>query len=317
MNKVKTVIGIISFNDKHYLKKMLPTIAGIPDTHVVILDNANNDEVKDFIEKEYPKIDFIRHKEGNTGFGKGHNYIIEKSPDSDYFFCVNNDILIDERGFKACVKHLDENKEICMVGAKLHHWDYENDKKTNIIDTLGIVGSCGHHFWDRGQGKEDKGQYDSTINDVFGVSGAAFFFRRSRIKELHGTSYTLFDENIFMYKEDVDLAYRMRWQDMGITFLPDVLGYHARTLGKGATRSFFLSKMSYKNHRIMLKNNLSHKYSLKTEFSTFVYELAKFLFYLVTKPKVAFELFNVMKMKDIHEPQRKISPKKMESYFLK
>ncbi|MFC1655722.1 glycosyltransferase [Patescibacteria group bacterium] len=316
MEKVKTVIGIISFNDKHYLEKMLPTIVDFENTHIVILDNAGNDEIKKFIEKEYPQIDFIRHKDGNTGFGKGHNYIVEMSPASDYYFCVNNDILIEKEGFEACVKHLDEDEETCVVAAKLHHWDFENDKKTDIIDTLGVVGSKAHHFWDRGQGKKDKGQYDATINDVFGVSGAAFFIRRSCIFKLHGSQHTIFDENIFMYKEDVDLAYRMRWQGMKISFLKNVLGYHARTLGKGKKKSLFEATMSYKNHRILLRNNFSKKYSLKTKVSVFVYEMAKFLYYRLTKPEVAGEYFKVRKMKNLEKPEMKITPKEMESYFL-
>ncbi len=316
MKKVKTIIGIISFNDKHYLEKMLPTIVDFENTHIVILDNAGNNEIKQFIENSYPQIDFIRHKEGNIGFGRGHNYIVKNSPASDYYFCVNNDILIEKDGFDACVKHLDENKEDCVVAAKLHHWDFKNNKKTDIIDTLGVIGNRPHHFWDRGQGRKDKGQYDNTINNIFGVSGAAFFIRRSCIFQLHGSNYTIFDENIFMYKEDIDLAYRMRWLGMKISFLKNVLGYHARTLGKNKKKSLFEATMSYKNHRIMLRNNFSKKYSLNTKVSVFVYEITKFLYYLVTKPKVAAEYFKIRRMKNLKISEKKITSKKMESYFL-
>ena len=87
--KVKTVIGIISYNDIHYLEKVLPIITSLPDSHSVILDNATNDDVKNFVAKHYPHVDFIRHPDGNTGFSKGHNYIVEKAPASDYYFCFS------------------------------------------------------------------------------------------------------------------------------------------------------------------------------------------------------------------------------------
>ena len=259
---------------------------------------------------------YLRHPNGNIGFSKGHNYILKKTPDSKYYFCLNTDILVEKSGYSACVKALDKDENLCMVSGKLYHWDFENDNKTNVIDTLGIVGSRGHHFWDRGQGKIDKGQYDGTINNVFGISGAAFFIRRACIKQLHGRDNQLFDETIFMYKDDVDLAYRMRWQNLKIKFLPKVLGYHARTLGKGKKKSLFEAKNSYKNHIIMLRSNVSGKYGLQTELSIFMYETLKFLYYLFTKPKVLAVIPQAFKAK-VQKSKRTISPKAMEKYFLK
>jgi len=317
---MKTIIGILSFNDLHYLKKVLPLIHKLPDSRIIILDNAHNDEVKSFIEKEYPEIKYLRHKEGNVGFGNGHNYILEHAPESEYYFCLNNDILINPEGFEECIKYLDEHKQTAMISGKLYHWDFKNDKKTNIIDTVGIVGNRAHSFWDRGQGKEDKGQYDNSINNIFGISGAAFIIRREVIKKMQRGSASecaLFDPNFFMYKEDIDLSYRLRWIGVKIIMLNTILGWHARTLAKGSKKTQFLALMSYKNHLIMLRNNLSSGYSLYTRFLTFIYEKAKFLFYLVTKPKVALELFTVLKMKNIHKSKRTADPKTIEKFLLK
>jgi GT2 family glycosyltransferase len=315
MQKVKTVIGIISYNDRHYLEGILPIIAKLPDTHVIILDNACNDEIKDFIKSEYPQFDFIRHPDSNIGFGRGHNFILKNAPKSDYFFCLNPDIYLEEEGYKACVKHLDAHKDIAMLSGKLYHWDMDKNEKTKIIDTLGIVGTRGHKFWDRGQNKIDKGQYDNSLNNIFGISGAAFFIRRDIISQLHGNNYMLFDEAFFMYKEDIDLSYRLRWLGLKIHMLPDVLGYHDRTLGKGQKKSFFLAKQSYWNHLLMLKNNFSNRFSMMAKWHTFVYEFVKFFYYLVTKPKVAMEFFKIFKFKT-KKGERKIKPKKMESYLL-
>lgn len=316
-NNVKIVIGIVSYNDKHYLEKTLPLFKNLKESKIVILDNAHNDEIRKFLEQEYPQIIFLRHPKGNIGFGKGYNYILEKSPNSEYLFCVNGDILIETKAFDTCISYLDQNKNTCMCSGKLHYWDFEKNEKTDVIDTLGIVGTKAHHFWDRGQGKKDKGQYDNSINKIIGISGAAFIIRRSCIKQLFGDSNKLFDENIFIYKEDIDLAYRMRWLDMKITFLNEVLGYHDRTLPMGKKKSPFLAKESYKNHLIMLKNNFSSHFSLNTKLFTFMLEFLKFFYYLFTKPKVAMQLFQVLKMKKIYKSNRKISPKKMESYLLK
>lgn len=313
---IKTVIGLISYNDKHYLEKALPELIDLPGASVVILDNAQNDEIEKYLKENFPQVTYLRHPEGNTGFSKGHNYILKKAPKSKYYFCLNTDILIEKDGYTVCLKALDEDENLCMTSGKLYHWDFENDKKTKIIDTLGIVGSRGHHFWDRGQGKVDEGQYDETIDKVFGVSGAAFFIKRVCIKKLHGKDDQLFDETIFMYKDDVDLAYRMRWQNLKIKFLPNVLGYHARTLGKGKKKSLFEAKNSYKNHLIMLRSNVDKKYKIQTKLSIFMYEVIKFLYYLLTKPKVLLVIPEAFKVK-LKKSKRTISTKEMEKYFLK
>jgi GT2 family glycosyltransferase len=314
---VKTVIGIVSFNDKKYLSKTLPLISGLPDSKVLILDNAGNDEIKKMIREKFPQFTFIRHKKGNIGFSKGHNYILENSPGSEYYFCLNSDILLEEKAFKSCIYHLDNNSDTCITSAKLHHWDFHENKKTNIIDTVGIIGNRAHHFWDRGQGKTDEGQYDDTLNNIFGISGAAFIIRRSKIKKIHGESEKLFDTNIFMYKDDVDLAYRLRWLGEKIVMLKDVLGYHARTLPRGKKKNYFEARMSYRNHLIMLRNNFSPKYSIKTKWHTFVYELSKFFFLLFTKPGICKELYRVYFNVDIYKSKKEIKPKKMEKFLLK
>lgn len=313
---MKTIIGIISYNDLHYLEKTLPTIYSLPDSKIIILDNAGNDEIKKFVKRKYPKIEFIRHKDVNIGFSKGHNYILEKSPKSDYYFCLNSDILIEKDGFNACIDFLDKNKDVCIASSKLYYWDFIHDKKTNIIDTLGIIGNTSHHFWDRGQGKIDNGQYDNAINNVFGISGAAFIIRRSCVKKLHGSDHKIFDENIFMYKDDVDLAYRMRWQALQIQFLPNVLGYHARTASRRSKKSNLVLKMSYRNHLILMRNNFSFRYSLHTKLMTFLYEILRFFYFLIKSPKVVSEFVNVRKMKNIHKAKKIISPRKMEKFLL-
>ncbi len=313
---IKTVIGLISYNDKHYLDKSLLILMDLPDAEIVVLDNAQNKETENYIKKNFPKVKYITHPEGNTGFSKGHNYILKKSPESKYYFCLNTDILIEKNGYAACIKALEEDKTLAMASGKLYHWDFSGDKKTKVIDTLGIIGNCGHHFWDRGQGKLDEGQYDETINNIFGISGAAFFVNRDCIKKIHGDKNKLFDETIFMYKDDVDLAYRMRWLGLKIKFLPDILGYHARTLGKGKKKSLFEAKNSYKNHLIMLRSNVSGKYKIQTKLSIFMYEAAKFLYYLFTNPRVLSVIPEAFRV-NVKKSGRVITPREMEKYFLR
>ena len=46
---IKTAIGIISYNDKHYLEKSLPILSELPNVKITILDNAENEEIRRFV----------------------------------------------------------------------------------------------------------------------------------------------------------------------------------------------------------------------------------------------------------------------------
>jgi GT2 family glycosyltransferase len=312
----KVAIGMISYNDLHFLKKALPEfmeLCAYNDTKIYILDNAQNHEIHEFLKKKYPKIQYLTHPDGNTGFGKGHNYLIKKSCPSKYYFCVNSDIEIDKKGYKKCIDALDDDPNLFMVSGKLHHWDFKNNKKTDRIDTIGIVGDRSHNFYDWHQMEKDKGPYDDK--KLFGISGAAFIIRHSMIREIYGDEDYLFDENMFMYKEDVDLAYKIQWLGMNMRMMDSVLGYHARTLYRKKKKSVFEKNMSYRNHLIMLFNNYSKKFSIWTKLAILWYEKKKFFYYLFTSPKVAFHLFSVLKMKKqkkLRIAKKKVPPKQIE-----
>jgi GT2 family glycosyltransferase len=126
----------------------------------------------------------------------------------------------------------------------------------------------------------------------------------------------LFDENFFMYKEDIDLSYRMRWQNLKMDFLPDVLGYHHRTVSKSKKKSQFEAKQSYNNHLILLRNNFTLKMPFSFVYQTIIYEFLKALYYLFKNPKVLKQFKSAFKIK-LHKSKKTIPPVKVSKYFLK
>jgi len=297
----KTLIGVLSYNDLHYLEESLKVVESLRQSlpaDVVVLDTAENDEVKAFVEINYPEFDYTRHKDGNIGYGNAYNEMLRLHPGHDYYLVYTSDVLLNEPVVKQLLNRMKADPKLVMCAGKMHYWDFENKRKTNTIDTLGIVAEKRHHFHELGSGENDEGQYDDQLNSVFGISGAAFLFRTSVAWDLYENNYQLFDDRMWMYKEDVNLAYRLKWLGMKVQVFPEVWGWHARTVANREGQSHMaLSKSdrakpgygrlhSYKNHLLMLKNNLTWKLGPGILIRVLIYEKLKALFLLLTHPKV-------------------------------
>jgi GT2 family glycosyltransferase len=297
----KVLIGVLSYNDLHYLKESLPVVESLRlnlPADVVVLDTAHNDEVKKFVGKEFPEFDYVRHKDGNIGYGNAYNEMLRLHPGHDFFLVYTSDVLLDEPTVKSYVERMKKDKDLDMCAGKMHFWDLENMRKTQIIDTLGIIGEKRHHFHELGSGERDEGQFDDQLGAVFGISGAAYLIRTSSVWDLHGNNWQIYDDRMWMYKEDVDLAYRVKWLGKKVQVFPEVWGWHARTVANregqsnmalaraDKTKPGYGRIHSYKNHILMLKNNFSWRLGIGIILRTLIYEKLKAIFMLFRHPKV-------------------------------
>jgi GT2 family glycosyltransferase len=328
--KAKVLIGLLSYNDLHYMKEVVPILEELrkelPAT-VAVIDTAHNDEVRDFFKKKYPGIEYFRHEEGNIGYGRGNSEIIRKFSGYDYYLCCTNDVLLNVSVVKRIVKSMEDDKSITMAVGKLYHWDFANHRKTKLIDSFGIIGEKRHHFHDRGQGEEDRGQYDASLNEVFGISGATFIVRTSVIPKLHGSDWELFDPRMWMYKEDIDLSYRLRLLGEKILISPRTWGWHARTVANTNGQSLsnlakaqdgkadYSRRHSYKNHILLLKNHFSLSYGFSVFSKMFLFEIMKAVYMLFRHPTVFFAGLKTLLFVRGRRINKPVSAKKMLTYF--
>ncbi len=328
----KILIGLVTYNDQSFLEKSLAPLLEIQDrlnADVVLLDTAWNKEVREFIHKNYPSFEYIRHPDGNIGYGRSYNEILKhkKSSHYDFFLVVTSDVLLNVSTVETFIKRMHKDPSIAMSAGKLYFWDFKNGKRTNQIDTLGIVAKRNHHFYDRGQGEEDRGQYDEALEQFFGISGAVFLIRMDVIPLLHGEPHLLFDEAFWMYKEDIDLSYRLRWLGAKIRLFPEVWGWHARTISNLVGQSLpgllksdsgkkdYARWHSYRNHFLLLKNHFTLSFGLAMFLKMFIYESLKAFYMLFRSPKTFFEGMKVLFFASRKPSLRRISPDEMRSFF--
>ena len=87
------------------------------------------------------------------------------------------------------------------------------------INSTGICISRSGAAWDRGMFEPDRGQYDLE-EEVFGPCAGAALYRKEMLEEIG-----LFDEDFFLYMEDVDLAFRGRLAGWKCIYVPEAKVY--------------------------------------------------------------------------------------------
>ena len=261
-------VVIIGYNSKKYLEKCFGSIAKqtMPADEVVYVDNDSEDGSVTWVEDHYPETTIIANKH-NKGYAIAANQGIEVA-ETDYVMIANPDLILTSKYFEECLKVIKRDHQIAAITGKLMQYA---DGKTDIIDSTGLVCFRDRHVVDRGQGFKDKGLFEKT-EEVFGVSGAAPIYSRKAINDA-SIMGEVFDNDFFMYKEDVDLSWRLRLFGYKCYYTPHGVAYHVRGTGvkknythtqvaKGRkSLSKFQRSLSFKNQHLMqIKNELWPSY---------------------------------------------------------
>ncbi|MFH0873982.1 MAG: glycosyltransferase family 2 protein [Candidatus Komeilibacteria bacterium] len=291
MTRPKVAISLVTYNSEKYIPYILPAIAKqkFKDWQLFILDNQSSDETVKAIREEAINCKLLEQRY-NMGFSRAHNAVINWS-DSDYLLVLNADVLLAEDYLAKLVEFLDKHPEVASVSGKLLRWDFDNKELSNIIDSYGLEIDKRYYVKNKLQGASDSQTYQS--GQVFGLSGTAALYRRqaleaTKIPKINNPDlYEYFDEDFFAYKEDVDLAWRLRLNGWEHYVLADAVAYHDRTISSD-NNSFrrrrsrrLINVLSYCNHLAMIKKNSFSSLTWRFFPRLALYESAKWLYLLI------------------------------------
>ncbi len=278
-NKLVSV-NILTYNAQDLIGPCLRSILKqtYDNIEVLVIDNASTDKTLDVIRRISPKIRIIRNK-NNLGLSIGYNTGIRESK-GEYVLCLNQDVVLDGDFVKNAIEAIEVDDKIAAVQGKLYK--IENFRgltsENRVLDTTGLIMFKNRRIVNQGQGEKDKGQYKR--GEIFGVDGAAPLYRRSALEDIklpifkggvpQTNRFEYFDEDFFMYKEDVDLSWRFRLYGWKAIYEPEAVGYHLRGAGEKAVRNYiaivkerrkisgFAKYYAFKNQRLVqIKNELA------------------------------------------------------------
>ena len=268
----KVSIIIIHYNTPQYLKSCFEGIFSqtYPNIELIFIDNNSMDKSGlEFVREEYGGRESLKivPNEDNLGYAKAANQGIKMGIDggADYLVITNPDIIYTSTYFEKIIARMEQDNKIAAITGKVYKYDFDRNQPTNIIDTAGLFAYKNRRIIDDGQGLIDEGQFDEEC-EVFGVSGACPLYRKSALEDVKVMGEYL-DEDFFMYKEDVDISWRMRLFGWACFYDPQAIGFHGRGTGavlrknlvevakKRSDLSKFQRGLSYRNERLMrLKN---------------------------------------------------------------
>ena len=241
------------------------------DWEIIVTDSATIEKTEEMIDENFSEVTFITSKE-NIGFGKSINIAIKKAQ-GEYFFIVNADILIEqEKAIEKMLKYIEKNKDIGMVGPKLLNVNNTIQQSCfRFYTPLTVVcrrtslgrTSLGRKIVDSFLMKDifERGEVSEPI-PVDWLMGSAMMVRKSDLEKVG-----VFDENFFMYFEDVDWARRFWENNLKVIYFPESIMYHYH-FQSSKKKSLFDSLLS-KYARIHIKSAL--KYFIKYKFKKVKY----------------------------------------------
>ncbi len=304
-----TTISLVTYNGAAWLPFCLEALARsvTQDFFLMVIDNGSLDSSAGIVEHflaAHPALQgrsrLVRNKQ-NLGFARAHNQALAWT-DSDWVLLLNQDVVLEPSYLATCAAALTEHQTVAAVSGKLLRWNFDSHtfyldnlqalQQESRIDSLGLKVHHSRRVTNLAAGEPDHGQYE-VAREVFGVAGTAPVYRRAALTVV-SLNHEVFDEDFVSYKEDVDLAWRLRRAGFTAWYLPQAVAYHDRSLGgtdtwreqvrRRARWPRELKVYSWVNHLGVLVKNDSLGNLAQDAPWVLAHEVKKAIFLLLTDP---------------------------------
>jgi len=231
-------IVIVNYNVKHFLEQCLMAIERARrdlKIEIFIVDNASVDGSPAMIKKKFPAVRLLENHK-NLGFSKANNQALRLCR-GRFVLLLNPDTLIQEDTLVELIRFLESRPKAGAVGCMLINPDgsfqaaSRRSLPTPWVAFTRIVGLS--RIFPR---SPVFGRYNLTYlkpdheGEIDVLSGSLMMIRRETIEQVN-----YFDEDYFMYGEDIDLCYRIKKAGWQIYYTPRTKAIHYK--GESSKRS--------------------------------------------------------------------------------
>ncbi len=212
ISKPDVSVVIVSYNAINFLYLTLKSVNAACanlNVEIFVVDNNSDDSCVEMVKEFFPNVNVIANKE-NVGFSKANNQAIELAK-GKYVLILNPDTIIGEDTLELLFSFMQKNKDISTSGIKMidGSGEFLPESKRGLPSAWAAFckmsglskfypKSAFFNQYYLGHLPKDK----SAKIDV--LSGAFMFCRTETLKKVGA-----FDENYFMYGEDIDLSYNL------------------------------------------------------------------------------------------------------------
>lgn len=230
-NQKSCSIIIVTYSSSSSICSCLKPLMAMPDIEIIVVDNNSQDGSARIVEQEFPSIKVMALNE-NLGFGYACNIGVAASSGS-CLVLLNPDAVTSPGALKTLVTFLEDHPQAGIVGARLiNPLGQPLQSMGDRPSLLGLVLDKPMAWIARRVGPRGllrmligwmsaKFRLPSKPEPVPWVSGAALCCRRSTWDDIRG-----FDENFFLYYEDVDLCLRSAQAGWEVWHVPEAVVTH-------------------------------------------------------------------------------------------
>jgi GT2 family glycosyltransferase len=222
-------VVIVNYNTRDFLKgcldHVLPELAG-RDTEVFVVDNGSTDDSTAMVRREFPSVTVLENGE-NLGFARANNRALRLAR-GQHVLLLNPDTEVAPGSIGKLEHALDTLPNAVGAGPKIVRPDGRLDlacRRTFPSPGVALARLLGlSRLFPRSR---TLARYNRTYDDpdqpgeIDAGTAAALCFRRDA---LHAVGF--FDDDFFMYGEDLDLCYRLRQRGGRIYYVPSALVLH-------------------------------------------------------------------------------------------
>lgn len=201
---------ILNYNVRHFLEQCVLSVQRATqnfNAEIIVVDNNSSDDSCQMIKQRFPEVILIENKE-NSGFPKGNNIGV-KIASGQYICILNPDTVVAEDTFEKILAFARKQENLGVIGCKLVDGtgkflpESKRGIPTPFVAFTKIFGLYKVFSGINSFGK----YYASHLNEnqtgkVEILVGAFMVMKKETYEEVGG-----FDEDCFMYSDDIDLSY--------------------------------------------------------------------------------------------------------------
>lgn len=201
---MKLSIIILNYNVRYFLEACIRSVQNAItelDAEIIVIDNNSPDDSCEMMQTIFPEIQLIANTE-NVGFAKANNQGV-KVAKGEYVCILNPDTIVAEDTFIQLLHFAEKIENLGSIGCKLVDGSgaFLPESKRNIPTPMVSVKKI--------LGNKNSGYYSDVHEDEIGkvdiLVGAFMLMKKSVYEAVAG-----FDEDYFMYGEDIDLSYKIK-----------------------------------------------------------------------------------------------------------
>lgn len=209
-------VVIVNYNGGEVVLRCLEALhqQQFRDFATVVVDNHSSDDSPQWIAQQHPWVQLLRLT-SNKGFAGGVNHALTTCVHSNLVALLNPDAFPDPLWLAQLASAAHTYPEFAAFGSRMY-----SDDAQHVLDGVGDVYHASGLVWRKGHGQGDDDRYN-TPSEIFAPCAAAALYRTDALQSIGN-----FDEDFFLYVEDVDVGFRLRLAGYRSMYVPSAKVRH-------------------------------------------------------------------------------------------